>query len=112
MKRIQEIRTKREAHHIRRRLMATKAAEVERDVKEVQKGIDLLKAPVGACCVLLRAREEGGMINTPVRNVSRLPRNRPLLPCSIRAAAETKRKVAVRASVIKTKKQAAKMQEE
>ena len=46
MKRIKEIRVKREANHIKKRLRAGRERALERDRKEVARGIHLLKAPV------------------------------------------------------------------
>lgn len=46
MKRITEIKLKREKQFIRNRLNANKSAEMEKDLKEVEKSIDLMQAPV------------------------------------------------------------------
>ncbi len=45
MKRIQEIKQKREAQFIKNRLNSTKAKDLERDLKEVQLDVGLLQNP-------------------------------------------------------------------
>ena len=46
MKRIGEIKIKREAQFVRNRLKITKGPELERDLKVVEESVDLLAAPV------------------------------------------------------------------
>eukprot|EP00118_Oscarella_pearsei_P025337 m.308010 g.308010 ORF g.308010 m.308010 type:complete len:167 (+) comp43234_c0_seq1:69-569(+) len=46
MKRVEEIKSKRQSHFIRKRLKAGKVLAKEEDIKEVEKNIHLLAAPV------------------------------------------------------------------
>jgi hypothetical protein len=45
MKRVEEIKNKRQAHHIFERMRKAKAIERQKDIREVQRDIALIKSP-------------------------------------------------------------------